>query len=401
MIKRKSLEEYVDELMSDPRRDLGQEHRLKTVIILAIVAVIAGANDWVAVERFCKIKADWLATIVPMPNGVPSHDTFRRVFILLPPDAFQACFMAWINGLVQLKWGEVVSLDGKTARGSQDRWNGREAIKTVSAWASMAGLVIAQRDVPEDTNEIATVPEVLRSLTLTGCVVTVDAANCQTQNARIVIEQGGDYVFALKDNQPTLYEEVQHTWAEVADGAEAMKARADSLPTPTVKHEVKHEVFTTRETAHGRTETRRYTLITDFDHIDYLNRHERWFKLAGIGIVERTRKLRDKVEYEVSFFVTSLQSGVERFADAVRRHWGIENSLHWVLDIAFHEDHHRGRVGFEPENFSVLRHFALNLIKLETSIKDSISGKRQRAGWDNDYMLKILTAGASLKSSGA
>lgn len=384
--KRMSLEEHIDDLLSDPRRDLGREHPLKTVIVLAIIAVIGGANDWIAVERFCRIKAAWLSTIVALPNGVPSHDTFRRVFILLRPEAFQACFMAWVNSLVRLKWGEVVSLDGKTARGSQDRWNGREAIKTVSAWASMAGLVIAQRDVPEDTNEIATVPEVLKSLTLTGCIVTVDAANCQTQNAQIVVEQGGDYVFALKDNQPKLHAEVQHTWAEAT--ANAMR-------------DIRHETLTTRETAHGRTETRRYTLITDFDHIDYLNRHERWFKLAAIGIVERTRKMHDTVEQEVSFFVTSLTAGVERFADAVRRHWGIENSLHWVLDIAFREDDHRGRTGFEPENFTVLRHFALNLIKLETLVTDSLSGKRQRAGWDNDYMLAILAAGAVLKSGGA
>lgn len=375
-----SLERHLSEL-KDPRREHGQKYPLKTVIILAVLAMIAGADDWVAVERYGTLKQDWLKGLLDLPHGIPSHDTFRRVFALLEPEAFQNCFMNWVRGLAQLKVGEVVALDGKTVRRSQDRWNGKEAIQTVSAWASMAGLVLAQQHVPEGSNEIATVPAVLRSLALRGCIVTVDAANCQTENARIVVEQGGDYVFALKENQPTLYEEVAKTYET---------GLADDFKS------IKHEVFKTQNKSHGRIETRRHILITDPHYLDYFNREERWWQLGAIGIVERTRQLRDKLEYKVHFFVTSLTGNVLKFADAVRRHWSIENNLHWVLDIAFDEDHSRARTAFEAENLTVLRHMALNMLKREASVKDSIKGKRQRAGWNNDYMLAVLAAGTAL-----
>lgn len=375
-----SLEEQIEGL-KDPRRDHCKKYDLKTVIILAVVAMIAGAEDWVGIERYCKLKMSWLKKIVALPNGIPSHDTFRRVFALLEPEAFQVCFMNWVRSLVQLKFGEIVALDGKVVRRSQDRWKGKEAIQTVSAWASMAGLVLAQRHVKEGSNEIATVPEVLRSLALQGCIVTVDAANCQTQNARIVVEQGGDYVFALKDNQPTLFAEVSKAYETKA--TDDFKA-------------IKQEAFTTRNKSHGRIETRHHILINDPEYIEYFNRQERWWQMAGIGIVERTRQLKDKTEHSVHFFVTSLKHNVKQFADAVRRHWSIENNLHWTLDIAFDEDHSRARTAFEAENLTVLRHIALNMLKLETSVKDSINGKRQRAGWNDDYMLTVLLAGPPL-----
>lgn len=375
-----SLEAHLSGL-KDPRREHCQKYPLKTVIILAVLAMIAGADDWVAVERYGELKRDWLKTLLDLPHGIPSHDTFRRVFALLEPEAFQRCFMNWVRRLAQLKVGEVVALDGKTVRRSQDRWNGKEAIQTVSAWASMAGLVLAQQHVPEGSNEIATVPEVLRNLRLQGCIVTVDAANCQTENARIVVEQGGDYVFALKENQPTLYEEVAKTYETGA---------ADQFKS------IKHEEFKTQNKSHGRIETRRHILITDPQYLDYFNREGRWWRLGAIGIVERTRQFRDKIERKVHFFVTSLTEHVQKFADAVRRHWSIENNLHWVLDIAFDEDHSRARTAFEAENLTVLRHTALNMLKRETSVKDSIMGKRQRAGWNNNYMLAVLAAGSAL-----
>lgn len=375
-----SLEAHFDGL-KDPRRDHCKKYDLKIVIILAIMAVIAGADDWVGIERYGVLKLAWLKGILDLPHGIPSHDTFRRVFALLDPEAFQACFMNWVQSWVQLKVGEVVALDGKTIRRSQDRWKGKEAIQMVSAWASQAGIVLAQRPVPEGSNEIATVPDVLRSLVLRGCIVTMDAANCQTQNARIIVEQGGDYVFALKENQPTLHAEV----------AKVYETRAtEDFKT------IKHDTFTTHNKSHGRIETRRHVLIHDPDYLEYFNRQGRWWQLAGIGWVERTRQLKDKTEHQVHFFVTSLKPNVAQFADAVRRHWSIENNLHWTLDIAFDEDHSRARTAFEAENLSVLRHFALNLLKLETSVKDSIKGKRQRAGWNDDFMLAVLHACPSL-----
>lgn len=375
-----SLEEQIKGL-PDPRRDHCKKYDLKTVIILAVVAVIAGADDWVGIERYCVLKLGWLRGILELPNGIPSHDTFRRVFALLEPEAFQRCFVSWVRSLSQLKVGEVVALDGKVVRRSQDRWKGKEAIEIVSAWASMAGLVLAQQHVKEGSNEIATVPDVLRNLVLRGCIVTVDAANCQTENARIIVEQGGEYVFALKDNQPSLYAEVVKTYETGV---------AEDFKT------IKHETFTTHNKSHGRIETRRHILLNDADYIDYFNRRERWWQLGSIGVVERTRQLKDKLEHRVHFFVTSLKRNVQQFADAVRRHWSIENNLHWTLDIAFDEDHSRARTAFEAENLSVLRHFALNMLKLETSVKDSIKGKRQRAGWNDDYMLSVLRAGAAL-----
>lgn len=196
-----------------------------------------------------------------------------------------------------------------------------------------------------------------------------------------MVEQGGDYVFALKENQPTLYEEVAKTYET---------GLADDFKS------IKHEVFKTQNKSHGRIETRRHILITDPHYLDYFNREERWWQLGAIGIVERTRQLRDKLEYKVHFFVTSLTGNVLKFADAVRRHWSIENNLHWVLDIAFDEDHSRARTAFEAENLTVLRHMALNMLKREASVKDSIKGKRQRAGWNNDYMLAVLAAGTAL-----
>lgn len=381
-----SLEEQIEAHVYDPRRDQGQEYPLKTIIILAVIATIGNANDWIAVERFCQIKADWLRELIPGLTKIPSHDTFRRVFILIDPDAWQACFKAWITGLAEMTLGEVIAVDGKTLRGSHNRRDGRDTLKMVSAWATQAGLVIAQKDVPEDTNEIAAVPELLKSLVLKGCIVTMDAANCQTGNTQIIVDRGGEYVLALKENQSTLYAEALQTWAEIAQ---------------TGVHKVKHETLTTRHQAHGRKETRIYTLITDFEHIDFLNRSGRWHKLGAIGVVERRRKTADKETSELSFYISSLTAGVDRFADAVRRHWKIENSLHWVLDVAFREDQHRARIGFQPENFAVLRHFAINLIKLESTSKDNPTGRRQRAGWDNAYMLAVLQAGAVFKDSGA
>lgn len=358
-----SLSEHLDELV-DPRRAHGRVYPLKTIIILAVIACIGGADDWVAVERYCRMKLGWLKTIMDLPDGdaVPAHDTFRRVFILLEPEAFQGCFMNWVkalvaHGVVSLKAGDVIALDGKKSRRTHDRAQGRAALQMVSAWASDAGLVLAQRDVVEGTNEIATVPEVLKCLALKGCIVTADAANCQTENARIVVEQGGDYVFALKENQPKLHDDVRRT--------------VDS-DMPTGFKQIKHEALTTRNKGHGRFETRRHILITDPHEIDYFNRDGRWWGLGAVGIVERIRQIGDTVERKLHFFVTSLKADVKRFARAVRRHWSIENGLHWVLDIAFNEDQSRARVGAEPENMAVLRHFVLNLLKLETSVKDSI-----------------------------
>lgn len=388
MAWRTSLDEHL-ETLEDPRRDHGKKYPLTTIVILAVMAGICGADDWVAVERYCRLKWSWLSTLLELPQSIPAHDTFRRVFALLDEEAFRQCFREWTQGLmdagvIRLKQGEVIAIDGKTSRGTHDHAQRRSALKTVTAWASDTGLVLAQehvdRDGLEEGSEITTLPTLLESLVLKGCIVTVDAANCQTKNARIITERGGDYVFALKENQPTLYKEVARTVE-------------DALRTGF--RGIQHETVVTHSKGHGRLEKRRHFLITDPEELEYFNRDGRWWNLGGIGIVERVRQIGDQSTSEIHFFITSLKSDVRRFAHAVRQHWGIENGLHWVLDVTFHEDLSRARVASQPENLSVLRHFALNLIKLETSTKDSLRGKRQRASWSDDYVLQILAASST------
>ena len=246
----------------------------------------------------------------------------------------------------------------------------------VNAWASEAGLALGPRDVPEDTNEITVVPELLQQLVLTGCIVTMDAAHCQTENTRIVVAQGGDYVLALKANQGRLY-------AEVEQAFEAEQRRDF--------HEVRHETLDTREKNHGRIETRRHTLLTDAHYLDYFNREGQWVGLAGVGRIERTRELDGRIERQTHYYITSLKADVQRFAHAARTHWQVENKLHWVLDVVFREDDSRARLGRVSENFALIRQMALNLLKREDSPKLSLTSKRLKAGWDNDFLLKVVS----------
>lgn len=368
--------------MADPRLDRGKNHIFIEIIIMAIVAVVGSANDWVHVEMFCQAKIGWLREKLglKLPHGVPSHDTFGRVFSLVSPETFQRCFYNWVRAMVDLQVGEIVSLDGKVLRGSHDRFRGKDAVTMVNAWASAAGLALTLRDVPEGTNEIAIVPEVLKQLELAGCIVTMDAAHCQVENTRIVIEQKGDYVLALKENQGTLYAEVQ-----LAFEAEQKSHFKD----------IRHEIHTTREKNHGRIETRRHVLLTDGQYLDYFNRAGKWWGLAGVGMVERTRELNGKIEHETHYFITSLKGDVKTFAHAVRSHWHVENKLHYVLDVVFREDYSRARIGYVSQNFALIRQMAINLLKRYDAPKLSLTSKRLKAGWDNDFLLKIIAGAVS------
>lgn len=376
-----SIEAHFSE-MADPRKDRGKNHLLIEVIILAIVAVIGGANDWVHIELFCRAKKKWLQRTLglKLAHGIPSHDTFGRVFSLLEPATFQRCFTNWVQAMVDMKVGEIVAIDGKALRGSHDHFHGKEAVTMVNAWASAAGMALALRDVPEDTNEIATVPEVLKQLVLKGCIVTMDAAHCQTTNSRIIVEQNGDYILALKENQGTLYTEVQ-----LAFEAEE-KSHFKGL---------RHEIYTTREKSHGRIETRRHVLLMDGQYIDYFNREGKWWGLSSVGRVERTRELNGKTEQRIHYFIATLLDNVKLFARAVRSHWHVENKLHHILDVVFREDYSRARLGYVSENLALIRQMAINLLKREDSAKLSLTSKRLKAGWDNDFLLKVI-AGAVL-----
>lgn len=374
-----SLRRHFGEL-TDPRMDRQKLHSLLDIVVITICAVICDADGWTEVVAFGKAHEAWFKTFLKLPNGIPSHDTFGRVFSLLDPQQLQTCFVSWVGEMARLKVGSVVAIDGKKLRGScgpSDRSAGKQAVEMVSAWASEAGLVLGQMRVEKGTNEIGTVPELLKVLALRGCIVTVDAANCQTENAKLIVEQAGDYVFALKGNQGTLHDQVQQMFVHESQTH--------------FKH-VQHSTCEEVDKRDGQVETRRYLLIHDPDYIHYFDPHERWWHLAAVGRVEREwRNDSGEIKRECRFFITSLSQGdVKLFAKAVRHHWHIENQLHWCLDIAFREDECRIREGHAAENLAVLRHIALNLLKQDSSVKLGIKSKRKLAGWDNNYLFRLI-----------
>ena len=364
--------------LPDPRADRGQDHLLVDIITVALCAVICGADGWVAVETFGRAKAAWLRTFLALPGGIPSHDTFGRVFARLDPAEFQRCFLAWVSAVAPETTGQVVALDGKTLRRSHDCSNGKAALHLVSAWACGSGLVLGQLAVDDKSNEIPAIPVLLRLLKLAGATVTIDAMGCQTAIAAQVIAQGADYALALKDNHPTLHAEVAETFADARASAFADYAAAD------------HDHWQTVEKSHGRIETRRYWTIAHPETIAYLNQGDAWAGLRAIGLVERERRVGTTVSVETRHYLLSGAGGAAAFGRAVRAHWGIENRLHWVLDVAFREDDSRVRVGDGAENLAVLRHFALNLLRQERTAKGSVATKRFRAALDDTYLLAVL-----------
>jgi len=357
--------------ITDPRSD-NKRHQLIDIITIAICAVICNADSFEDIAEFGQAKYEWLKRFLDLPHGIPSADTFKRVFARIDPEEFKASFIRWIQAICELTKGEIVSVDGKTVRRSHDKSNGKSAIHMVSAWACANGIVLGQRKTDEKSNEITAIPELLKLLEIKGCIVTIDAMGCQKHIAEAIIDKEADYVFSLKGNQGRLHNDVELFFQEQR------------------KKNFKEVVFDYHETVdggHGRIEIRRYWTTSD---IGWLQGKEEWKNLETICMVERERRLDDKIEKETSYYIGSIGSNAERFGHAVRSHWGIENSLHWVLDVCFREDESRIRKDNGPENFAVLRHIALNLVKKETSRKKSIKSKRLRAGWDNDYLLRVL-----------
>lgn len=360
------------ETIDDPRASYRIQHQLVDIVMIAICAIICGADSWVEIEQYGLSKASWLSTFLELPNGIPSHDTFERLFARLRPEQLQASFSSWLNTVSGMLKQAGIAIDGKALRGSCQPGEPTSLTYMVSAWATEARLVLGQRKVDEKSNEITAIPELLSLLTLDGAIVTIDAIGCQTAIAHQIVEQGGDYVLPVKGNQGNLHK-------DVVDWFERAQAKRFSGE--------QYDLYETQATEHGRQEIRRYWVLTNIDAIPALTH---WTRSTAIGCIESQRTVGLKTTTEKRYFLMSLPLSAQRFAEVVRGHWGIENQLHWVLDVAFREDDSKVAQGYAPENLAVLRHIALNLINQEKSLKAGTRAKRMRAGWDDQYLFRVL-----------
>jgi predicted transposase YbfD/YdcC len=370
-------------LLSDPRRDHGQIHRLDEIVFMAICGVLCGADSWLEIADYSESKSDWLSTFLALPGGIPSHDTFRRVFCLLDPLAFQKCFFAWMaalmdqHGLTPIPLDRPalrpVAIDGKAQRGSARRTVGRSPLHMVSAWAVENHLGLGQVATDAKSNEITAIPELLKLLDLEGAVVTIDAMGCQKDIAGGIIRKKGEYVLAVKENQPHLYEDIGQAFDEALEHGEAgvdfTECRTEGIRS-------------------GRREARTCCVITNPSGLRGLGL---WTKLTAICMVVCEREINGVCSSEIRYFIGSVAGTAEEYLRWVRGHWGIENSLHWVLDVCFREDDQRHWSGHSAENLAWIRKLALCLLRGEkTSQAGSINRRRHLAGWKDDYLLKVL-----------
>lgn len=375
-----SLIEHFKDL-PDPRINRTKDHDLIDILVIAVCTLLCAGETFNDMEDFGKAKQDWFKTFLTLRHGIPSHDTFNRVFAALDPEGFLDCFLRWTQSLRQTVAQEIVALDGKALRRAL---NADHSLKyVVSAWAEGNGLVLGQLKVNDKSNEITALPELLRVLELTGCIVTVDAMGCQKKIAREIREADADYVLALKGNQETVHEEVK----AFLDEAVAEMARPRPVGARLSKAAASLGVWETVEKDHGRLETRRYYQSAA---LDWFADRGKWEGLLSVGMVEAVREIGGKRTVERRYYLTSLPPGVETLARAVRGHWGVENKLHWVLDVCFREDQSRARTGYAAENLATLRRLALNLLRREKTKKRGIKGKQLNAGWDHSYLLRLL-----------
>ena len=367
------IETHFGEL-KDPRAAHSIEHKLIDILIITICATICGANDWEAIAEYGQTKQDWLKTWLELPNGIPSPDTFNRVLGRINPTELQKCFMGWMDAVAKVTEGELLNIDGKTIRGAKEAGNSRSLIHMVSVWSASQNLVLGQTKVSEKSNEITAIPPLLKMLAIRGCLVSIDAMGCQTEIAKTIVEQGADYVLALKGNQGDLHVDVVQLFAA---------ARKQDFKN------IEHQFHSTMEKGHGRIETRNYWTM---GNTEYLLGAQKWSGLKSIGMVESRRELNGKVSIEQRYYILSIESDVQRFATAVRSHWSIENQLHWILDVSFAEDTAQSCSGYSAENLSVIRHVGINLLSRDKKTKVGVKTRRLKAGWDDNYLKTVISA---------
>ncbi len=369
-----SIAEHFNDI-EDIRIERGKKHKLIDIITISICAVVCGADGWIDIEMYGIARKKWLSKFLGLPNGIPSHDTFARVFSQINPDEFNKSFLSWIKGISKITTGEIIAFDGKQSRNSGDEKNGQGIINTVSAWATSNRLVLGQKKVEGKSNEITALPELIKVLDLAGCIVTIDAIGCQREIVSRIVEKDADYVIAVKKNQPNLYEQIEQLFKQ------AIKTQGKDLNMSS---------FNSREMNRGREEIRNYLMITDIaGQIDPL---QKWRKLTSIGMVESVRVVNEKTSVETRYFISSLRENAQKLAEGIRGHWSVENSLHWILDVSFKEDNSRIRKDNAPANFAVLRHMAVNIIGQNKSRKLSVRSKRFLATLDEEYSNELLEA---------
>ena len=362
--------------LEDPRRGRAKRHELLDIIVITLCAVICGADNWVEIEEFGKAKREWFERFLRLPNGIPSHDTFGRVFGMLDPERFAACFTQWVQSVSQLAQGEVVAIDGKTLRGCHDRANGRGALHLVNAWATENRMVLGQVRTEAHSNEITAIPELLGLLELEGCLVTIDAMGCQRNIAGQIVAGGADYLLSVKANQGELRRNIEDVFA-------CWEREGFSQVAHTYEEQV--------EGSHDRRERRRCWVITAPEELAYADPHGQWAGLGAVARISYEREGSSGAGEDTRYYICSYPAQAEALLRAARHHWRIENSPHWVLDVAFAEDHSRVRTGHSDQNLAILRRLALNLLKQEESAKVGIKAKRKKAGWDYDYLLRVLS----------
>ncbi len=368
-----TIEQHFSDL-EDPRVDRTKRHKLIDIITITICAVICGADTWVDIELYGQSKYKWFKKFLELPNGIPSHDTFGRVFAQVEPEQLQQCFLAWIKSISQLTFGEIVAIDGKTLRHSYDKGKDKGAIHMVSAWAKNNRLVLGQVKVNEKSNEITAIPSLLKVLYLKGCIVTIDAMGCQKEIVKQIVKKEADYVITLKKNQEGLYERAEQLFKK-------------ALKNPAFGYT--YSDYRLSEESHGRQETRYYQMLSNVQ--GEVDPDGLWMNLNSIIMVDYLRTdHKGKTELERRYFITSLKSDAKSLAKAIREHWCVENQLNWVLDVQFNEDDSRARKDNAPENLAIIRQIALNLINQEKTLKKSVKSKRNKAGWDDNYLLKVL-----------